>query len=649
MKIAAIYASLSSETYSFLGNRTATLVAIEQLAQMEGLPVFALDLAAPVFARKYPAARVEKYADLKISGQYRAWRALILNAQMLYSPQNTDGNPWKSLNRALKLGSENKYVSLSGLTAFLPSGTMPADLTDEMLASIYETVPDHRQTYFRASLSKFRAAFGFDLVVKTGLLPATMPTEIVKPRGHFDLSKMSPEIESWRKNCKDKTAICALDYINRLAVAGELLDGESDSLDDLRRALPNLPAASFLGKDAVQPYTLRNYVTKLIRHIGGRDYRKSEAEQAWADLHKAARAAKCETSRLFTIAMPASKREIFPHQVTSEVALSLVETHLQSSTKSSSRRACEELDALRNRIPASMLPPEPIGVGRIVYIPKPPPPPLSPTEAAWKQLYESILQDKLLTEDFPHLWYLKACAIEDSLKPTDITQEWLENLRDNAPIDRLSALYGAVQNLRDIPGFEHLKPLRKLRERHDGVPQSIAEPLEALIAEMGLAPTSQRSIRLAVGILAETETAEGFETLDSLLEIDLDGVAWGHAQKQANSHIQKLLTIKRFRELPWTPSWKKLHKLVLETGTTISKNPAPKVLSWRPGCDPAGLTLEWAKKTDLELRSTLTNPPHGRADLANTFARHLALFDELHGVVSVKASGLLPKRLGNIR
>ena len=130
---------------------------------------------------------------------------------------------------------------------------------------------------------------------------------------------------------------------------------------------------------------------------------------------------------------------------------------------------------------------------------------------------------------------MKACAIEDSLKPTDITQEWLEKLRDTALINCLSALYGAVHNFRDIPGFEHLKPLRKRRERHDGVPQSIAEPLEALIAEMGLAPTSQRSIRLAVGVLAETETAEGCETLDSLLEIDLDGVAWDHAQKQANS------------------------------------------------------------------------------------------------------------------
>ena len=324
-------------------------------------------------------------------------------------------------------------------------------------------------------------------------------------------------------------------------------------------------------------------------------------------------------------------------------------THQESSTKSASRRACEDIDALRDKIPRFMLPPEPIGVARIVYIPKPPPPPLSPTEAAWKDLYTTILQDKFLTKDFKHLWYLKANALKDKLKPTEITQEWLEELRDKAPIDQLNAVYGSVSDIRKISGFEHLKVLRKLRERHGGLPKGISEPLESLITEMGLAPTSQRAIRLAVGILAETRAGEGYDTLDSLLTIDPERVDWRNAQKQADAHIRQIMTIKRFRELPWTPAWRKLNKLVVKTGTTVSKNPVPKVLSWTPGCDPAGLTLKWAKTTDLALRSTLTNPPHGRADLAITLARHLALFDKLHEVMSVRESGLLPKRIGKIR
>ena len=189
-------------------------------------------------------------------------------------------------------------------------------------------------------------------------------------------------------------------------------------------------------------------------------------------------------------------------------------------------------------------------MGRIVYIPKAPPPPLGPIEAAWKELYTTILQDKFLTKDFKHLWYLKAHALKAGLKPTEITQEWLEELRDRAPIDRLTVVHSSVNDIRKIPGFEHLKVLRKLRERHGGLPKDIAEPLEALIAEMGLAPTSQRAIRLAVGILAETKPAEGHNTLDSLLTIDPESIDWGTANRQACEHTQKILTIKRFRALP---------------------------------------------------------------------------------------------------
>lgn len=79
------------------------------------------------------------------------------------------------------------------------------------------------------------------------------------------------------------------------------------------------------------------------------------------------------------------------------------------------------------------------------------------------------------------------------------------------------------------------------------------------------------------------------------------------------------------------------------------ENPVPKVLSWNPGCDPAGLTLEWAQSLDRDLRAKPKNAPHGRADLAITLARHLALFDKLRDVISVRDSGLLPKRIGNIR
>jgi len=74
---------------------------------------------------------------------------------------------------------------------------------------------------------------------------------------------------------------------------------------------------------------------------------------------------------------------------------------------------------------------------------------------------------------------------------------------------------------------------------------------------------------------------------------------------------------------------------------------APLLETLRP--HPEGLTLEWAQRLDGEYRSTLKNPPHGRADLAKTLTRHLAAFDALHDIPEVAESGLLPPRIGAIR
>lgn len=71
------------------------------------------------------------------------------------------------------------------------------------------------------------------------------------------------------------------------------------------------------------------------------------------------------------------------------------------------------------------------------------------------------------------------------------------------------------------PSIEHITPLRKLRQWHGDILEDNAGPVEVLTTEMGLAPTAQRAIKIAVGILAEIKAAESRETLDSLLESDL--------------------------------------------------------------------------------------------------------------------------------
>jgi len=84
------------------------------------------------------------------------------------------------------------------------------------------------------------------------------------------------------------------------------------------------------------------------------------------------------------------------------------------------------------------------------------------------------------------------------------------------------------------------------------------------------------------------------------------------------------------------------HKLVVEFLAAISKKPIPRILSWALVAASKDLTPSWAQTADRKLPPKLT-PQHGRADLAITPANQLALFDGLHGIPTIRISGLLPK------
>ena len=90
----------------------------------------------------------------------------------------------------------------------------------------------------------------------------------------------------------------------------------------------------------------------------------------------------------------------------------------------------------------------------------------------------------------------------------------------------------------------------------------------------------------------------------------------------------------------------------IENGSDEQDQDCPQV-GKTPGCHvpPASPFVSggWAQRLDREFRSTLTNSPHGRVDIAKALARHLAAFDALHDIPKVAESGLLPPRIGAIR
>ena len=165
---------------------------------------------------------------------------------------------------------------------------------------------------------------------------------------------------------------------------------------------------------------------------------------------------------------------------------------------------------------------------------------------------------------------------------------------------------------------------------------------------MNAAKSTRRGFRVAVGTLTDAMGRPDIP-LGKLLQADMSAYDLGAHEPRRKFHANNVRNLREFVELPWTPAWRELQKVVTATGMTARKNPVSKVLAWNPGTDPDGLTLEWAQRLDRDLRSTLKNPPHGRADLAQTLARHLAAFDALHDIPAVAGSGLLPPRIGPIR
>jgi len=659
MKLSEIHAAIEAGHGPALpeDQAFATLVAIEHLARIEGLPVSALDFAAPRFGAKY----IYQLSDLRGSwggrAQYLTWRNLILNAQMRFTPGDVDADPWKSLDRVDRLWNKHQRSTFHGLYTLLPADTHPREVNDALVAKVFDDISPEMGIRLRGGLNSFRRLFQDDLALQTGLLPDICPSPIPGPRSHLQHTSMSPEIETWRNGLSDSKIKRALDYLNRLAIAAGRLNGKTDTLDDLRVALCDLPSPETVNVPSVAQTTLYQYEKHLRRGLGGPDLRKSPSEQAWADLWTAARAAGCETSCLWAISKPAAARGLFPAEVSETVALEILASHHQSS-RSPCRRGCEQLDALRGKVPPDLLPPSPLGIRlhttRPPREPKPVLPP-DPVKTAWADLYARLRARGRTHKQTGALSYIRVRASTAGIAPDALSQDFIDTLeRDTASAadrDRLRAAVSCISTLSSDPEFAHLpdlKPVPYALFTHGGPTERAGAELEGLMDFMNAAAPTRSAFRMAVGVLTDAMGRPEI-SLTKLLEGDMSRYDLGPHEHRRKTHTNKIRSLRAFLELPWTPAWRELQKVATGTGLTAQDNPVPKVLAWHPGTDPGGLTLDWAQKLDLELRSTLKNPPDGRADLARKLARHLAAFDALHEIPAVAGSGLLPPRIGQIR
>jgi hypothetical protein len=189
-----------------------------------------------------------------------------LNAQLLFAPGDVDADPWGSLGRAGRLWKTKKNASFHDLYLNIPPGTHPREVTDALLGKVHEEIPPEMEPRLRAGLNSFRQLFRNDLALRTGLLPDVCP-KTLRPlpriRGHQRFANMSPEIETWRDGLADQNTVFSLNYLNRLAIAGGRLNGKTDTLDDLRLALCDLPNPAEAGVPSINPQTIST------RHLPG--------------------------------------------------------------------------------------------------------------------------------------------------------------------------------------------------------------------------------------------------------------------------------------------------------------------------------------------------------------------------------------------
>lgn len=661
MKLCDIHAALDTGQLLSEDRAFATLVAIEQLAAIEGIPVKSLDLSAPQFALSYP---LHDAPTMGMGTQkYRAWRNIILDAQMLFAPGNVDGDPWLSLGRTEILGAGKPKATLYNFWKQLPAGAPPRDVTETLVGEIFRALPEDLAKRYRIGFASFLQLFDNDLARRTGLLPVTRPARLPKVHHHFRLVAMAPDLREWRTTLSARRSVNALDYLNRLCLAAGRLNGETDTLEDLRHSLPNLPNPESLGLPPLTKVVLRAYVTQLLRALGGPDPHLNAVEQAWSDLRTAARTAGCKTSEIWAIGKPAAARGIPPSRITAADVTDIMRSYKLNSMPATCRKGSMQFDALRGILSDTSLPPEPLGIRhvprrRVARAAGATQASNAATQArhGWKNLYAALRARGWSTSKVGNILApLKMRCLAAGHAPEDLTLDIFRTLEADTATAEQSRLRNAVRHLRalgqDDPRyamFRHSLPDVRTGRTHGGVPESCAAELEELLDCMNAAAPTRRNTRVTVGVVADALGRPDIALAD-LLRADLADLDLGKHEPRKKIHAGKLQSLCRFLDLPWTPAWRELQAVVVASGIGAKDNPVPKVLAWQPGTAPKGVSLAWAQDLDRKLRSTLHNPPHGRADLARSLARNLAAFDRLHDLPQVAASGLLPPKIEAVR
>lgn len=666
-----IYDALKSETLH-PGNPTAAIAALDLVSHLFDLPLAALELEAPRFAKVFPRDEVPEIARPIFKGErvrYRAFRNAILDCQMLAAPGNVDDEPRHSLVRVGRLCVGDSSNALYAVIRRLPAGVSPCAMTREIALSIDKTLEGRNRTYFRRGLSVLDSLHDHDLARRSGLLPLARIGRLPTIRDHAQFEPLPPTLLALRSAAPRPTQN-AIDYLWRLAVtAGVFARGDDPSLDQVADRFSQIacldPGTHGLAlSDKARKKYLHKFAQRLVA-AGCADPRISTSRANWRELTAALRAAGIDPERIEGIMRPAILDGLGPREVTPDWCTMRL-AGIDRVATNAFRTSAYFLDSLRGdaRIPAELLPAEPTGLKRILRprgSPKPPtprPPRVEePAVAAWRHLFATARAEGFDDRALGPLSKLRVRAINAGLAPSDLAVDWIVDLLNRETQGNRAAIYASTRLLDAFAAHPVLASLAppvplaaevadKRRDRRP-LPEDMMTELKEAVDQMGMSAPARREVAAAAKALAEV--SEDMPTLDALLAQDFDLLDWSPFAGRATKYKLVLDRVRVFQGLPWTDDWRALQRAVVAAEVPMRENPIPRLLIYAKGRKPVDLDAAWAAETDRNLRSTLLHPPHGRADLALTFANNIHRLDRLHDIAALSGSGLLPPRIGDYR
>jgi hypothetical protein len=667
-----LYAGLKDGTLR-PANPMASLAALDLVAHIYNLPLAALDLEAPRFALAFPRDEVAEIAQPIFKGErvrYRAFRNAILDCQMLAAPGEVDGEPRHSLIRVARLCRGSSSQALYAVTGALPLDVSPHKITWDIALSIDRRLEGGQRARFRRGLAILDSLHDYDLALRSGLLPPARIGTLPTLRDHAELEPLPRTLLGLRSQAPRPTQN-AIDYLWRLAVvAGVFTRGDDPSLDEMAARYPDIagldPAGHGLGiSDRARTKYLHKFAQSLVA-AGCADPRVSTSRVEWRRLKSALRSAGFDPERLNGVMRPADRDGLGPHDVTAAWC-SVELARLDGVAANAFRTSAYLLDALRGdpRISAELLPAEATGLKRQLRprgSPRPPPPPRpgvaeEPWVVAWKTLFAEARAQGFDNRALGPLSTLRVRAIRACFAPCDLTVDWIVALLNEETQSFRIPIYASTRLLDEFgahPALAQLVPEKRLAEevvarRRDRRPLTwdIASELTDTMERMGMSASGRRETAAAVKALAEVSSE--LVTLGDLLAQDFGALDWSPFASRAADYKLVLDRVRVFRSLPWTDRWRALQHAVIEAEVPMRENPVPRILAHAAGREPHDLDAVWAADIDRSLRSTLLHPPHGRADLAVTFANTIRRLDGLHDIAALAGSGLLPPRIGLYR